>query len=58
MNERIKQLAEQAGFRHVCNLWVDPISSDYVVDHCDHPPRECVPAYIVIKTNLKENNND
>ena len=30
---------------HICNLWVDPITKEYVVDHCDHPIDELIPAY-------------
>jgi hypothetical protein len=37
---------ELAEFKHVCNLWIDPVSRDYIVDRCDHPPSECIPAYI------------
>ena len=29
----------------ICNLWVDPITKQYVVDHCDHPIEELIPAY-------------
>ncbi len=37
---------EPVAFKHVCNLWIDPVSREYIVDHCDHPPSECIPAYI------------
>ena len=33
-------------YKHVCNLWVDPVTAKYTVDHCDRPPSECIPAYI------------
>lgn len=36
------------GMRHVCNLWVDPSTRNYVIDRCDHPPAECIPAYIKV----------
>ncbi len=43
-------LAQQANeTTHACNLWVDPKSSNYVVDHLDHPPSECIPAYVANK---------
>ena len=42
-------LAEQAKQEpvatHICNLWVAPITKEYVVDHCDHPIEELIPAY-------------
>jgi hypothetical protein len=37
---------EPVAFKHVCNLWIDPVTTEYIVDHCDHPPSECIPAYI------------
>ena len=37
---------EPVEFKHVCNLWIDPVSRDYIIDRCDHPPGECIPAYI------------
>ena len=36
----------KAEIKHVCNLWIDPATQNYVVDHCDHPPSETVEAYI------------
>ncbi len=37
---------EPVEFKHVCNLWIDPVSRYYIIDRCDHPPSECIPAYI------------
>jgi len=37
--------SEPAALRHVCNLWVDPVTRDYVVDRCDHPTSEMIAAY-------------
>lgn len=34
------------GLKHVCNLWVDPETKRFVVDRCDHPLDQLVPAYI------------
>lgn len=42
--------AVRESFKHVCNLWVDPQTHSYVVDHCDHPKSETVAAYIVQST--------
>lgn len=29
----------------VCNLWVNPITMQYEVDHLDHPSAELIPVY-------------
>jgi hypothetical protein len=43
---------EPVAFKHVCNLWIDPVTTEYIVDHCDHPPSECIPAYIGTPPNV------
>lgn len=32
-------------YKHICYLWVDPKTTKYVVDHCDHPIDELIPVY-------------
>lgn len=29
----------------VCNLWVDPVTKRYEVDHCTHPTNELIPVF-------------
>lgn len=29
----------------VCNLWVDPVTKRYEVDHCTHPSNELIPVF-------------
>lgn len=33
-------------FKHVCNLWANPDTLQYEVDHCTHPLDELIPAFI------------
>lgn len=40
-----EQTEQEPVATHICNLWVDPITKEYVVDHCDHPIDELIPAY-------------
>lgn len=42
--------SKASDFHHVCNLWIDPKSKNYVVDRCDHPPSECIPAFVLMPT--------
>lgn len=49
MAENARELGldyEPVDYKHVCNLWIDPMTTQYIVDRCDHPPSECIPAYI------------
>jgi hypothetical protein len=32
--------------KHVCNLWINPKTSEYEVDRCTHPISEVIPVYI------------
>ena len=31
--------------KHVCNLWINPETSEYEVDRCTHPINEVIPVY-------------
>ena len=31
--------------KHVCNLWINPKTSEYEVDRCTHPINEVIPVY-------------
>jgi hypothetical protein len=31
--------------KHVCNLWINPKTSEYEVDRCTHPISEVIPVY-------------
>jgi hypothetical protein len=46
----LSQSEPASDLHHACNLWIDPMSASYVVDHCDHPPSECIPAFVMRTT--------
>lgn len=31
--------------RHICNLWINPVTNRYEVDHMTHHPKELIAAY-------------
>ena len=34
--------------KHVCNLWINPETSEYEVDRCTHPINEVIPVYTAL----------
>lgn len=43
LEDVIKELTPD--YQPICNLWVDPETMQYVVDHLDHPRNELIPVY-------------
>ena len=41
-------LEPQPAAKHVCNLWINPETSEYEVDRCTHPINEVIPVYTAL----------
>ena len=40
--------------KHVCNLWINPETSEYEVDRCTHPINEVIPVYTALAQHEQE----
>jgi hypothetical protein len=41
----LNQPEQEPVAKHVCNLWINPETSEYEVDRCTHPISEVIPVY-------------
>jgi hypothetical protein len=41
----MKTIDESFGNLPLCNLWVNPETLNYEVDHCEHPLEELIPVF-------------